>query len=106
MRKLKELIKKLNEYRKKMIELKLWLERKEVIEYNKWKQENPKDRAAMEKVIAALKINDKEWLEKEEDFLKTENKYKYYKNIYDVILKLLEKDIEKEEIEEFLSDLI
>jgi len=101
------LIQKIDETRRKMAELKLWLAQKEVVEYNAWKAENPKDRTAMEKVIAVLKLNDENWLEKEQEYIKASNDFTYYKNIYDMTLKLLDKeDITKEEVENFVTDLV
>ena len=107
MRVLEILIQKIDDNRRKMTELKLWLAQKEVVEYNAWKVENPKDRTAMEKVIATLKLNDENWLEKEQEYIKVSNDFTYYKNIYDVVLKLLDReDITKEEIEDFIADLV
>jgi len=107
MRVFENLIQKIDENRRKMAELKLWLSQKEVVEYNAWKTENPKDRTAMEKVIAILKLNDENWLEKEQEYIKASNDFTYYKNIYDMTLKLLDKeDITKEEVENFVADLV
>jgi hypothetical protein len=55
MKTLETLLTALNETKKERDELKLWLEQKEIVEYYEWKEENPKDRTAMDKVIAVLK---------------------------------------------------
>lgn len=63
-----EYIKSNAELRKEIADLKIWLNGKEILEYNAWKKrdENSKDRTAMDKIIIGLKAQDEEWMEKEE----------------------------------------
>ena len=62
----------------KIAELKLWLAQKEVISYNNWKTlpENEKSRDAMDKVVAKLKLEDDNWLEKEVELRELEPRLK------------------------------
>lgn len=62
----------------KVAELKLWLSQKEVISYNNWKAlpENEKSRDAMDKVVAKLKLEDDNWLEKEVELRELEPRLK------------------------------
>lgn len=52
-------------------ETKVWLDQKEIVEYTNWKSlpENEKDRSAVEKVVAKLKLEDEVWLQKEADLV-------------------------------------
>ena len=107
MEKLIELMQMLNEAREKMTELKLWLSQKEVVEYFNWKQANPSDRTAMDKVIAQLKMNDDVWLEKEEEYYKWQNRYTYVKNIYDIVNNMMQReDYTRDDIDSFIRNLI
>jgi len=107
MEKLVEVINLLQEAREKMAELKLWLNQKEVVEYFNWKQENPKDRTAMDKVIAQLKMNDENWLLKEQEYYKWKNRYEYVKNIYDLVSDMLSNVYyTKDDVNKFLENLI
>ena len=51
---------------------KLWLSQKEGIEYSNWKSVYTSDRTAYDKVVAQLKLEDEEWLQKEEDLISQE----------------------------------
>ena len=98
---------KLEEAREKMTELKLWLNQKEVVEYYRWKEENPKDRTAMEKVVAQLKMVDDEWLLKEKEYVEVKNEYDRLKAIYDMVNNMMySQQYTKEDIENFVADLV
>ena len=58
--------------RKQVAELKIWLADKEILEYNAWKKSNEKDRTAMDKVVAVLKADDDEWVQKEDELRMSE----------------------------------
>lgn len=98
---------KLEDARAEMAELKLWLNQKEVVEYYKWKEENPKDRTAMDKVVAQLKLNDDNWLLKEEEFIKAKNEYDRLKVILDMANNMMySQQYTKSEINDFVADLV
>ena len=86
MKTLETLLTALNETKKERDELKLWLEQKEIVEYYEWKEENPKDRTAMDKVVAQLKMNDDNWLLKEKEYLEIKSRYDYLNSIYQTFL--------------------
>ena len=101
------LILELSKVRNEYTNLKLWLEQKEIVEYYAWKQENEKDRTAMDKIIAKLKLEDDEWLNKDEEVLKLKNKYDLLNDAKNTVLKLLDrKEFEKEEIEQFIENIL
>ncbi len=83
--KLVELVQELSSRRTKVADLKLTLSRKETTSYLQWKQENPKDRTAMDKVIAELKENDKQWQELEIEYQKAVNDYQRLKDFYNLL---------------------
>jgi len=98
---------KLEDARIEMANLKLWLNQKEVVEYYKWKEENPKDRTAMDKVVAQLKMVDENWLEKEQEYIDAKNEYDRLKNIFDMTINMMySQRFEKEDIENFVADLV
>jgi len=103
-----ELIEALNEARQNMTGLKLWLSQKEVVEYFNWKQENEKDRTAMDKVIAQLKMQDEEWLLKESEYYQWKNRYEYVKNVYDIASGMLNNpdNFTKDDIYSFISQAL
>lgn len=64
---------------------KLWINQKEVVEYNTFKEANPTSREAMDKVIARLKMEDETWLEKEAELVYKEVTYKKVALIIEVL---------------------
>jgi hypothetical protein len=105
---MENLVKQMDEMNRKVIELKLWLQEKEVVEFNAWKKENPKDRTAMDKIIALLKIEENDnWLLKEQEYQKSKIELDRLKSIYNIVLKLLDRtDYTREDIEKFIEDLL
>jgi hypothetical protein len=104
---MEKLVEKMNEMNRKTIELKVWLEQKEVIEYNTWKEDNKTDRSAMDKVVAKLKLEDDNWLLQENEYYQAKIELDKLKSIYNIALKLLDRDdYTREDIENFVKDLI
>ena len=104
---IEKLITKLDRAREKYTTLKLWLEQKEIVEYYSWKQDNEKDRTAMDKVVAKLKMEDVEWLEKDEELTKYKLEYDKLKDLYNVVTKLIgREDFSKEEINDLVKNII
>jgi len=104
---LKELLKLHKETNEKMTELKRWLSQKEVVEYYNWKNENPKDRTAMEKVIAQLKLEDDDWLQKEIEYDNVKTKYNFYNHLLNIVESMLPRDdISLQEIDKFIEEAL
>jgi len=78
----------------KVAELKIWLAQKEVISYNNWKAlpENEKSRDAMDKVVAKLKLQDDNWLEKEVELRELEPRLKSMDLCINTIIGVLQSD--------------
>lgn len=55
-----------------VLRAKLYLSQKEVVEYTSWKNANPTDRSAMDKILSQLKLEDEVWLQKEQDLISQE----------------------------------
>ena len=107
MDKMIELIQKLEQARENMGELKLWLAQKETVEYYKWKEENPKDRTAMDKIVTQLKMNNENWLLKEQEYLKAKNNYDVLKDVNNLVNNMLySQNYAKEDIEDFIASFI
>ena len=106
MKTLTELLKKLNELNQQKEQLKLWLVQKEVVEYYNWKAQNEKDRTAMDKVVAQLKLDDETWLEKEDEYSKIKVEYENLKRVYDIVQNLISREYTIEIIEEFINEFI
>ena len=88
-------------------ELKLWLAQKEVVEYNNWKMNNEKDRTAMDKVVAKLKLEDDEWMNKEQDYITIENEYRKFMNTYEIVKGLISRsDVDIKEINKMIENII
>ena len=102
---LKELIKNIETKKRTLTQLKASLAKRELIAYNDWKVLNPKDRTAMEKVIANIKIDDENWVKEEEAFekLKVDVEILGYKK--SIAQEMLHSSFfSKEDVEEFLKD--
>ena len=109
MKKLIELTNKLNETEAKMLELKSWLDQKEVVEYYNWKSkdENKKDRTAMDKVVAQLKMNDESWLVKEQEYLQAKIEYDRLNKIFELVNNMLySQQYTEADIEEYLENVL
>lgn len=90
---------------------KLWLNQKEVVEYNNFKEANPTSREAMDKVVSRLKLEDDSWMEKEADLITKEVMYKKVALIVEVLNNTLNamsrhSDISKSYFEELQSGYI
>ena len=90
---------------------KLWINQKEVVEYNTFKEANPSSREAMDKVVARLKMEDETWLEREADLITKEVTYKKVALIIEVLNNTLNamsrhSDISKSYFEELQSGYI
>jgi hypothetical protein len=104
---MERLIEKMNEMNRKVIEAKLWLNTKEVVAYNNWKKENEKSREAVDKVVNKLKIEDDNWLLKENEYYQSKIELDKLKSIYNIALKLLDRDdYTRKDIESFVKDLL
>ena len=98
------LIKRINQAKEEYLQLKSKLTLKELESYQRWKRDNPKDRSAMDKVIANLKLQDEEWLQDEKMLLELEIECFQLKNIYDVVKVLLMKpDVSVEDVSRFIQ---
>lgn len=77
--------------RNEIADLKIWLTDKEQCEYAQWKEENPKDRTAMDKVLASLKSKEEnnEWAIKEDELRKAEILLTTQNNIMEILKKLI-----------------
>jgi hypothetical protein len=101
------LIKRLNKAKEEYLQLKSKLTLKELESYRKWKLENPKDRSAMDKVVANLKLQDEDWLQGESRLLELEIECFQLKNIYDVVKVLLMKsDVTVEDVNKFVDSCL
>ena len=90
---------------------KLWINQKEVVEYNTFKEANPSSREAMDKVVARLKMEDETWLEREADLITKEVTYKKVALIIEVLNSTLNamsrhEDISKKYFEELQDGYI
>ena len=90
---------------------KLWLAQKETLEYSVYKEANPSDKSALDKVVAKLKMNDDSWLEKEAELITKEVMYKKVALIVEVLNNTLNamsrhSDISKSYFEELQCDYI
>jgi len=109
MKKLIELTNGLNETKSEMLELKSWLDQKEVVEYYNWKSkdENKKDRTAMDKVVAQLKMNDESWLVKEQEYLQAKIEYDRLNKIFELVNNMLySQQYTEADIEEYLENVL
>ncbi len=70
-------------------DLKLWLAQKEIVEYNTYKEANPTDKSAMDKIVSKLKMNDETWLEKEQELIEKDVAYKKVSLIVESLLATL-----------------
>lgn len=102
-----KLVNLLNKLREKKDSLKIELEVIKTNEYTKWKEENPKDRTAMDKVLAQLKEQNEVWKNLEEQYNYISSKYSKIKTIYDTVQSMMNSQYySKEEIELFISSLL
>jgi len=99
-------IKVYNELKTEKVALKLELEKLEVKKYLEWKQENPKSRTAMDKVIGELKSNDKEWQDLEEKLENISLEISKYGLVIDFVKKLVgNPEYSKEDIKNFIKEV-
>ena len=107
MKTINKLIDVLAAKRQERDELKLWLSQKEVVEYNNWKLNNEKDRTAMDKVVAKLKLEDDEWMNKEQDYIAVENEYRKFMNTYEIVKGLISRsDVDIKAINKMIENII
>jgi hypothetical protein len=105
MKQLAELTKSLSENKFKYLNLKLEIDEMETKAYLKWKEENPKDRTAKEKIVDMLRTQDVLWESKSITCEKVRALYEKDKIIYNVILEMLKNpQFTKTEIEEFIEN--
>ena len=74
-----------------MLQSKLWLAQKEVVEYTTWKNNplNEKDRSAMDKVVSALKMEDEVWMQREQDLISQEMALKMINIRYETLQNMI-----------------
>jgi len=89
---IKTLLKRLVEVKKERDEIEYSLKKKEIESYLRYKKDNPKDRSAMDKIVAELKFKDEGWKYIESRFIKKKVEYEALKLINDVVLRLLNRD--------------
>ena len=108
MKTIETLLTKLNETKKERDELKLWLDQKEIVEYYSYLKEHPEDkRVAFDKIVARLKMEDEEWLLKEQQYTKTKNDYDYLNTLYQTFLSLSSRtDVDIESITDMIDNLL
>ena len=100
-------IKVYNGAKAKKVALKFELEKLEVEKYLKWKEDNPKARTAMDKVIAELKANDDKWQALEREYEEVSLQVSKYGLIVDFVKKMVDNpEYSKEDIENFIKGFI
>jgi len=99
----------LNKALENTIELKAWLERKEITAYMVWKNqpENEKSREAMDKVVARLKLLDEEWLQKEDEYRENKIKLEQLRHIFRLAESMvLNDDYNYEVVDNFIKNTL
>jgi hypothetical protein len=81
--------------------LKLALDQKEIVQYSVYKQSNigSKDRSAMDKVVARLKLEDETWLEQEEELVRLKTLATVVDNIVEINQAYLNQGIDIDDVE-------
>ena len=104
---LAKVTKEYNEVKERKVELKIALEGLEIEKYLEWKEENPKARTAMDKVIGELKASDEAWQNMEISYEKICLKVSKYGLVIDIVKKLIgNEDYPKDEIKKFIEEAI
>ncbi len=104
MKLLAQLVGEYNKTRLDRDNLKAELENRKTQKYAEWKEQNPNDRTAMDKVIAMLKANDPVWQQMEEQLNQLNIRYVALNNYYQLILEMLHsQQYTKDDIETFIS---
>ena len=88
--------------------LKLALDQKEIVQYNAYKatEVGSKDRSAMDKVVARLKLEDENWLEQEEELVLLKNKATIVNNIVELLQGYINQGINIDDAENIAEDYI
>ena len=106
MDKLNVLIKKYAEVKNNLVKTKLNLELTTQRLYNEWKTQNPKDRTAMDKVVAVLRETSDELIQAEQEYIEAQLEYNKIKAIYDVVVNMLSNpNFNKDDVKSILNNL-
>ena len=104
MKLLAQLVGEYNKTRLDRDNLKSELENRKNQKYAEWREQNPNDRTAMEKVIAMLKAQDPVWQQMEEQLNQLNIKYAILNNYYQLVLAMLQsQQYTKDDVEQFIS---
>ena len=106
MDKLTQLVKKYAEVKNNLVKTKLNLELTTQRLYNEWKTQNPKDRTAMDKVVAVLRETSDELIQAEQKYIEAQFEYNKVKSLYDVVVNMLSNpNFSKDDVKSILDDL-
>ena len=89
MEKIQELQQLLYEVKSKMDGVNLWLKQKETVEYYNYIQNGGNSRTAKDKVVDELKMNNDEWMSKEDDLRQIKAIHTYLATSKDIIIGLI-----------------